>query len=494
MIQSITTEQLVQSLLAVLAFLPVTVCPGYLAAWYTTLHDFRQRSLVERLFWSVPLSLSLSPIAAVLICRFFSLATAVLFFLFCAVAWLVTLGMEWRRLHIANLKWRIGVSPLGGTALIFAIGWALAGILSLIDLQSHKQLFMSLTIFDHASRVNWTESILRTGVPPANSLYLYKQPAPMRYYYFWNVVCATVAQMVHLSVRCVLIASCVWSGFALAALTGLYLKYFLAAGMRLRKQFLRSIALIAVTGIGICFDILGLIGVPTGNIETSPAERIHSWLLSLLFVPHHIVSMVCCMFAFLLAWIAVKEGGSVRRVSMAFIGAAFASAFGLSIFVLFGFFLLMIAWGIWQVTIERMPRPPLLLTAGGLLATILLMPFLWELTHSTSKMQGGRVFGFFVREMIPPEGLLASPLFQGLAAGHYAVARVFVDLLLLAPGYAIELGFFFLVLLIYLMPGWRGRRKLTPEQRTLVFMAIVTLAINALFGRVFSTTTTLAGG
>ena len=72
MIKSIATEQFVQSLLAIPAFLPLTVCPGYLAAWYTELQGFRQRSLVERLFWSVPLSLSISPIAAVLICRFFS--------------------------------------------------------------------------------------------------------------------------------------------------------------------------------------------------------------------------------------------------------------------------------------------------------------------------------------------------------------------------------------------------------------------------------------
>ena len=137
----------------------------------------------------------------------------------------------------------------------------------------------------------------------------------------------------------------------------------------------------------------------------------------------------------------------------------------------------MLAWGIWQIAVERRPRPPLLLAAGGLLATILLVPFLWELTHSTSKMQGGRVFGFFIREMIPPDGLLTSPLFHNIVAGHYAAARVFVDLLLLAPSYAIELGFSFLVLLIYLVPAWRGRKKLTPEQRALVFMAVVTLAI-----------------
>jgi hypothetical protein len=71
---TITAQQIAASLLAVPAFLLATLCTGYLAAWFTDLHDFRKRFFVERIFWSVPLSLAISTIAAVLIGKFLPLA------------------------------------------------------------------------------------------------------------------------------------------------------------------------------------------------------------------------------------------------------------------------------------------------------------------------------------------------------------------------------------------------------------------------------------
>ena len=40
---TITAQQIATSLLAVPAFLPATLCTGYLAAWFTDLHGFRKR-------------------------------------------------------------------------------------------------------------------------------------------------------------------------------------------------------------------------------------------------------------------------------------------------------------------------------------------------------------------------------------------------------------------------------------------------------------------
>ncbi len=95
--------------------------------------------------------------------------------------------------------------------------------------------------------------------------------------------------------------------------------------------------------------------------------------------------------------------------------------------------------------------------------------------HTSSGMHGGGPFALTVREMIPPEGLLATSVFARLAAVHPVEAHTLAKLLLLIPGYAIELGFYLFVLLIYLVPGWRGRVKLTPAQRTLVFIALAAL-------------------
>lgn len=470
------------SLLAIPAFLPATVCTGYLAAWFTDLHGFRRRSLVERLFWSVPLSLGVSTIAAVLIAWFLSLTAVVVFFLAAGILWLAVLGREWLQIrHTPGRKWTIGWRPLGGKALLLALIWIAVAILSLVDWQSGHQLFMSIATFDHASRVNWTESILRTGVPPANPLYWYKHAAAMRYYYFWNVVCAAVAQMSRLSTRAVFIASCVWAGFTLAALIGLYLKHFLASGTRLRNQFLLCISLLMVTGLDICVNLWNLFYLHRplpDDLEWWSTSQVTSWLDALLWTPHHIASLLCCMLAFLLAWMDGQDGKHKPVTTVILIAAAFASAFGLSIYVAFGFFLVMLVWALWQVVIERKLRSALLLAAGGAGALVLLIPYLRELLANTSSgLQGGSIFSFAVREMLPPDSLLATHLFQHLAMDNATAARNLANLVLLAPGYTIELGFYLAVLFIYLIPAWRGRVPLTAAQRSLLLIAVVALVM-----------------
>jgi hypothetical protein len=59
---------------------------------------------------------------------------------------------------------------------------------------------------------------------------------------------------------------------------------------------------------------------------------------------------------------------------------------------------------------------------------------------------------------------------------HYSFAALsLARATLLAPGYLIELGFFFVILIISLVPSWRGRALLTPAERSLVFIVVCTL-------------------
>jgi hypothetical protein len=477
---SITVEQATDSLLAIPAFLPATLCTGYLAAWFTNFHDFRNRSVVDRLFWSVPLSVAVSTISSVLICKAFSLTAVVTFFLASAVLFLAVVGAEHLRLGRAGKKWVIGWSPLGGKAAMLCIIWIVLAVLSLIDFQSNRQLFMSLTIFDHGPRVCWTQSILRTGVPPANPLYFYKHPANMRYYYFWNVVCAGISRMAHLPVRAVYVASCVWGGFILVAIIGLYLKYFLVVGARLRKQFLLTISLLGVSGFGSMVIIWrtiyrhgGLPGAPWAN------DPLNNWYDSLVFVPHHLSSMVCCLLAFLLAWSENTEGSHKRIASLFFISAALASSFGLSIYVAFGFFLLMICWALWQIAFERQWRPVLLLGVGGAGALVLLVPYLWELRQGSSGMHGGALFGFAVRETYSVDPIQTSGIMQKLGQNHPVAALNLSRLILLLPGLATELGIFLIALIVYVVPYSRGKKALTAPQRSLVFIASTVLLISS---------------
>lgn len=439
--------------------------------------------MVERIFWSLPLSLAVSTITCVLIGKFLSLTAVVVFLLAATALWLATIGREWLKLRRAGTKWNIGWRPLGGTATMLAILWIVFAVLSLVDLESSHHLFMNVAVLDQCFRVDWTGSVLRTGVPPANPLYLYNHPAVMRNYYFWYVLCAAVAKLSHLPVRSVFISSSVWAGLLLAALNGLFLKHFLQAVVQLRRQFLRSVLLLAVTGLDLCVILWNLFYLhhpPPFDFEGWSQDPILSWLDTLFWSPNHIVGLVCCMFAFLLAWMAARDRGQNHAASVALIALALASAFGLSIYVTFAFFLVMLVWALWQFVVERTPRPALLLAAGGAGSIPLLIPYLRELTHSDSKMQGGSPFAFAVRKTFSPDGLLSSSLFHPIAATHPHAALNLAKLLLLAPGYAIELGFYLVVFLIYLVPAWRGRTPLSPAERSLLVIAAATVPFMSL--------------
>jgi hypothetical protein len=408
-----------------------------------------------------------------------SLDAVNLFFLISAVGCLLALGFEIRRKRQTGEKWVVGLQPLGRKALVLAILWSAFAILSLIDFEWDHRLFLNVSMLDQSYRVNWTESVLHTGVPPANPLYFYKHAAPMRNYYFWYVLCAAVSKMTHLPVRSVFTASCIWAGFAFAALIGLYLKYFLAVGPRLRRQFLLAIALLPVTGLDVavvawnlfCYHIS-----PPADLEAWSRDGIPSWLHTLFWAPHHLVSMLCCMFAFLLAWMTPGSDARNRAWSTILIAFALSSAFGLSIYVTFAFFLVMATWVIWQMTFERDWKRPLLLACGGAGALVLLIPYLHQLTHSISGNSTRSIgtpaplFSFAVRQMIPPGGLLSTRLFHSFALSAGAADNL-AKLLLLVPGYVLELGFFFAVFFVFLIPAWRGHVPLTPARRSFLIIA-----------------------
>lgn len=462
-----------------MAFVPVTVFTGYLAGWFTNLHAFRRRTFTERLFWSVPLSIALATISSVLIGRFLSLTVVAISVGLCCVAFFGCVALEWLRRPQPGEKGALGFQPFGGLGIAIALAWCVLSVLSMIDIQRGHELFLSLTFYDQGARVSWADAILRTGLPPHNPLYLSGHPADLRYYYFWLVDCAVIARLTQLPTRAIMIASCVWSGFGLAALLGVYLKHFLQAGARLRKQFLVSIGLLAITGPYVvidAWDIFVLRESPPG-IEVWPEGQITSWIDNFYYYPHHVASLVCCMLAFLLAWMAKDLQGARRLPSVAIIAFALASAFGLSIYVAFAFFLIVLVWAIWQLLVVRLPSPVLHLGIGGIVAAIILLPYLHELSQGSSGLHGGHVFGFAVRETISPHGLLALPLLRNLNAAHPETARNIAKLILMVPGYAVELGFYFFVLLVYLVPRWRDGKPLDLKQRTLLFLLIATFPI-----------------
>ena len=489
---NITVQQIFTSFAAVLAFVPVTVCPGYLAAWLTNLRDFRRRSIAEQLCWSVPLSIAVSTITSVLVGRFLSLTAAAAVVILCLIGCVAVIVQEHLRLNRTGQKWLLGLRPVGATILLLALCFIAFEIFSLVDFQNGQRLYLSLTFYDVAPRTNWANSVLRTGIPPANPHYFYLHAANLRYYYFWLVNCAVVAKISRLPMRSIINAGCVWSGFALTALSGLYLKHFLTVGERLRRQFYIAAFLPAVGGFSLLiyfWNMLVLHIAPPGDVWYP--GQISDLVRFPLFYPHHLAGMVCCMFAFLLAWIPSGNPNTSQQNRLAtvlFIALALASAFGISVYATFAFFLIAVCWAAWQIAFHRFWKSPLLLFAGGALSFILLLPYLYEITHTQSQMaaEAGRAgstmpFILSVRETIPPDRLA-----HLISALNPVSARTLAKLILLVPGFALELGLYFIVLLIFLIPCWRARGPsslerlpLSQAHRTLLFIILVAFPITS---------------
>lgn len=478
-IPSITARQLACAGIALLAFVPVMLVPGYLAAWFSGLHGFRQRSLVGRLMWSLPLSLAISTILSDLIGHFFSMTVAAALFPAATVLWLAIIAREALQLRRSGSRWNIGWQPRGTVAILLVAAWTVLALSSLVDIESHGRLFPSVVLWDMGPRVSWTEAVLRSGVPPANPMYYFHHAVAMRQYYFWYVLCAVVARFSRLPVRAIFIASSIWSGLSLASLIGLYLREFLQVGDRLRSQFVTALALLAVSGLDLLPAACQLYFLHsfTYDLEWWSMNQITSWVDSLLCVPHHIAGLVCCMLAFLLAWMVEDESRVHRCIRCLLIAAAMASAFGLSIYVAFGFFVLAVAWGAWQLSTRCHRRSIAVMAVSGALAAVLLLPYLWELANAPSYLQGGSVFSLTVREMIRVEPLVDSGPLRHLAEHHPLITRNVINAMLLVPGYFLELGFYLIVLLIFLVPGWRPRGPLTAAQRTLLFFCAVDLPL-----------------
>ena len=354
-LSSFTVTDVEGCLVGTVAFALVLLAPGYVAGWTTDLLGFRRRTLAERTVWSVPLSLGLS-IAPVMVARYFSLLAA---------CWLVA-GLSLLAVALVALEVLRRSSLAGQGTGINRTGWLIAvGILlwslfvagELLDVGLGGKLYMSATVYDHSIRTAFVDAVVRTGVPPGNPLYWIQSgrvghAAPTRYYYFWYVDTAMAVKLGGISARQAMAASCVWGGLALVAVIALYCRYFLSGGRRLTSI---AIGLLAVTGLDLIpVAVAFLQGQPTDpDMEWWSQGQVTSWMDTLLWVPHHMVSLVCCLFGFLLIWMSANEGRRQRLLCGLFAGLAFASSLGLSTYVAAAFAMVMASWLVWVMVRDR---------------------------------------------------------------------------------------------------------------------------------------------
>ncbi len=471
------------SLLAVLAFAAVLYAPGYVVAFATDLFGFRKMSFPDRSTWAIAASFCIMPIAAYLVGRSAGLH---------AIPWLCGGFTVATSLLLTRKGSFSGWSTRDRwiTACILC-GWVTLVLLLLVDLQVGKKLYFSVVMADESYRIAFTDAVVRTGVPPANPLYFAGSPAPMRYYYFWYVLCAAVVKIAHVSARQAFIASSVWAGFGLLATVHLYTRYFFHWG---RKQRWIALGLLLVTGA----DLLPAVGQAVlqpslnGDTEWWSVDPIDAWPDSLLWVPHHVASVLCCLLAFLLVWRTMEElTRNARRPAIVLAATAFASALGLSVYVAFGFAVLLAAWTVRLAVVRDVHRAVWWrrVATAGVLSALLLLPFLHELAAGSAASAGQSMspapapFTLSVRRMIDSELLTGLPALAPWHAAHPQLLDQAVRLALLLPGLAMELGLYGVVLVMLLASRRRGHGPAPDAARdTSLFFAVCGLAMTMFLG------------
>jgi hypothetical protein len=496
MVNTLTRGDMLGCLLGVAVFAPLLLAPGYCLGLACNLLEFRSRSMRERLAWGVALSFAVVPILAVMAAKYGSLNAVGWVAVLCGVGFLGI--VLWQLCHHTPSSHK--GQAFAGVSLV-AI-WIVFVVVALVDVGIGHHLFLSVTMYDHALRSAFVDAVMRTGVPPVNPLYWPGHAAPMRYYYFWYVVTAAAARLGGITARQAIIASVAWAGFGLAATVALYCRHFLPqsdpVADKIRRtgrrwtRFAMALALLAVTGLDILPAIAkALFRLPAdADMEWWSGDQVTSWMDSLIWVPHHVAGLICCLFGFLLAWMSKGRSVSQRAACAVLAGLSFASAFGLSIWVPLAFAIVLLLWILWVLVWEHESRGRIPVVLGaGLVAVLVLLPYLHELrtapmgatmavsTGSNASVAGdaGHLLQFGVRRVIDPDALLTFAWFAHMARSHPSVAGTVARLVLLIPGYFVELGFYGGIFLVAL---WTIRRsRLDESLRTAIFFVSAGLLV-----------------
>ena len=434
-----TFQDILGVLLAFSLFPLVIVFPGYVFGWAFDLFEFRARLLPARFAIALILSVAISPILYYLVTSWFSLNVALIVTILMALAFVVLLIRE-RPTLPSNWPWP--------TLFWICLGWLILAAFSLVDFQwGDHELYFSVASFDHTTRVSIIDAMTRTGVPPVNPSYYPGHYVKLTFLYFFWYILGSMIDFIggsFINARTALFASIIWCGLALMAMIAFYLRLRNGrdAGKIWRRAFI-GIASLAITGLDVIPALFflrfgsGLIG----DLEQWN-EQITAWVGSLLWVPHHVASLIAGFVGIMLVHSVRGQSRAKQFTALAFSGVAFASALGLSVYVTLIFVLF---WAIWMFFLyfQKEQRSLLLpMIIAGVVALLLAGPFLLGLLSGGSSGEAG---------VLPIALTVRSFRFVDVFLENSSLLWKSLILLTFLPlNYLFELGFFALVAFIWL--------------------------------------------
>lgn len=368
---------------------------GYLAERLPSLRRPTGCGAAERTLWALALGVPLSVLLCVLGRRIMPGSTVNVLYL----AALFGAVLLWRRASVqqGSSSPHRRVRRSTRIAMCLAAAFALYCIVQGADVQIGHHVYVGTMITDWSVRVTMVASAMRSGVPPINGLSTVSagglgHAANLRYYYYWYVMVAQMADTFHLDAQPALVASCVWAGWSFVASAMLGLKYLL--GARQRRLYLLLMFLLTVLGL----DLLPTLWLwlspshhPYLEMEWWHQDRTPSFLGAVLYAPHHLASIGALMTGFLLLLRlagpagdeAVSPRWALSAVAIALAGCMFAAAAGLSLFPTFCF---VVVLSFWAVDLARRRAWVVLgsLAMAGIFSLILSHAYLTELSTGTS--------------------------------------------------------------------------------------------------------------
>jgi len=467
-------EDFISTVLASLLFSLFAVPPGYVLGWFSGLLDFRKQTLAWRFTISVPVSLSTVPIGAYWVDL---MGGRVAVWGAFVVLWVMFGGLVVADARRGEIRLGGAVSRVSIAFVALAVAWAAVAFGSLVDLPiGGDRLYTSVTAADQTYRTAFTDAITRTGIShPVNPLGYVDGPAPLRYHYFWFILCSLVDQMggTLVPARCAFFAGTIWCGVGLACAIAAYLRFFMSAHLRpdggtiSSGWIFKGVVLLAVTGL----DIIPTISLmPFGHILYKDMEAwneaVTSWVGSLLWAPHSVASLVAGVTGFLMLFHAPSlERAGQRWMTAALGGALLATMLGDSIYVGLVMAAFLMLWTV-ITFFSGWRNHSALLVLAGFVTLILAFPYLMSLTGQAG---GGAFLHVTVRDF---RGARAF----GLPTEFAKLWETYLYRLGLLPlNYLLELGFFLIAGILYLSHLWRLRR-FEPAQVagvTMVFASVL---------------------
>jgi len=494
-----TLKDMAQSLIAVALCGPVVVLPGFALAGGAGLLGFWRRPTSSKVQIALIAAFALLPGLDSLAVRLAGLTPALILNLTLAV------GGVWVLVRMGSTRSALGHG--GSRRAVWSVGigltlWALLVGYAYCDFDWGGRLYWSVVVTDMVKHAATIQAIVDTGAPPIDPFFA--RTTPSGYYYFFYTPGALVERLGLglVDARAAFAGTTIWTGPAVFALAAELLSrsgYRSGADVsRLRPIVVALLLVSALDILPIC--LLGASGVWTPTLGAWN-EEVTPWLLSVLWVPHHVTALIAIWAGLLvLDQVVSPDGAKIDRrqlgVALIFAALAFVSALGASIWVTLAGVLTI---GLWLAVLvfERRWRSVTIVLAAGLLAVVFAAPHLHDLITDRQDQRFPiavtiRAFKMFdelvkVRWIKAVGRSVLLPLNYGLEFGVMALGAILflvraragelwrdasgvARLLILSAAAGLFLGTFLKSTIIFNDLGWRV--MLFPQMTFLVWTAL----------------------